>query len=91
MQWVKTSKRRTTLNIAVDSALLAAVAQYTKEYGAANRNIVIEEALHLWLAREHERAIEAQFPAPQSAEETAEIESWWAMRNTAAQRLFRPR
>lgn len=88
---MRTSKRRTKLNIVVDSAVLAAVDQYVQEHGAANRSTIIDEALRLWLARERERAIEAQFAAPQSAEELAELESWRAMRDTAAQRLFRPR
>lgn len=88
---MRTSKRRTKLNIVVDSALLAAVDQYVQEHDAANRSTVIDEALRLWFARERERAIEAQFAAPQSAEELAELESWRAMRDTAAQRLFRPR
>jgi Arc/MetJ-type ribon-helix-helix transcriptional regulator len=85
------SKRRAKLSITIDSALLDAVAQSMQERGITNRSVVIDEALRLWLAREQERAIEAQHTAPQSAEEAAEYDSWRAIRDHAARRLFRQR
>jgi Arc/MetJ-type ribon-helix-helix transcriptional regulator len=88
---MSTANRRTKLSKTIDSTLLSQVDQCTQERGTTNRSRIIGEALRLWLARERERAIEAQHTAPRSAEEATEYDSWWAIRVHAAGRLFRRR
>jgi metal-responsive CopG/Arc/MetJ family transcriptional regulator len=83
--------KRAKFSATVDATLLEAVDRYVQDHDKMNRSMVIDDALRLWVARERERAIEAQFAAPQSAEERAERESWQAIRRAAAQRLFRQR
>ena len=85
------AERRTKFSATVDAALLEVVDQYVRGHEEVNRSMVVDEALRLWVAQERERAIEAQFQAPRSAEEQAEREAWQAVRRAAAQRLFRSR
>ena len=52
---------------------------------------VIDDALRLWTARERERATEAMYLAPKSAQEQEEYAAWCELRRAAAARLFRDR
>jgi len=52
---------------------------------------VIDDALRLWTAREHERATEAMYLTPKSTEEQEEYAAWRLFRRAAAARLFRER
>jgi metal-responsive CopG/Arc/MetJ family transcriptional regulator len=88
---MNTSRQRTKFSATVDSALLEVVDRYVHEHDEVNRSMVIDDALRLWVARERERAMEAQYAQPETAEEAAEHEAWRAIRDAAAQRLFRPR
>jgi Arc/MetJ-type ribon-helix-helix transcriptional regulator len=84
-------RKRTKFSATVDSDLLETVDRYVQEHDEVNRSTVIDDALRLWIARERERAIEAQHAPPETPEEAAELESWRAIRDAAAQRLFRSR
>jgi len=84
-------RQRARLSTTVDPELLDAVDRFVAAHEEANRSQVIDEALRLWAARERERAIEAQFAAPRSAQEQEQEEhaAWKHLRRAAATRLFR--
>jgi hypothetical protein len=85
-------RRRAKLSATVDSALLAEVDRFVAGHADANRGMVIDEALRLWTLRERERALKAQFDAPQPAAEREDHATWLRRRREAAStRLFRPR
>lgn len=82
-------RQRAKLSTTVDPELLDAVDRFVAKHAAAHRSQVIDEALRLWAARERERAIEAQYAAPRSAQEQEEHAAWKQLRRAAATRLFR--
>lgn len=83
-------RRRVKLSATVDAELLEAVDRFVGEHEGTTRSMVIDEALQLWAARERERAMEAQFLAPQSAQEAEDRAAWRRIRRSAAaRRLFR--
>ena len=84
-------RRRVKIGAKVDPQLLQAVDGYLAEHPELDRSKVIDEALWLWYARQQERAMEAQFAAPQSPEEQAERAAWRRIQSAAAARLFAKR
>ncbi len=82
-------RQRAKLSTTVDPELLDAVDRFVAEHAEAHRSQVIDAALRLWAARERERAIEAQFAPPCSAQEQEEHAAWKRLRRSAATRLFR--
>lgn len=91
MSWPSGERRRAKFSATVDAELLGAVDRFVQEHAEVNRSMVVDEALRLWAARERERALEAQFLAPLSAQEVEERAGWRALRRSAAARLFRSR
>jgi hypothetical protein len=56
-----------------------------------DRGKVIDDTLRLWTSRERERATEAMYLEPKSAQEHEECAAWRELRRAAAARLFRNR
>jgi hypothetical protein len=79
------------ISIAIDEGVLKAVDAFVDEHDESDRGKVIAAALRLWYAAEQERAMEAQFSAPQSPEEREERAAWRHIQAAAAERIFRPR
>jgi metal-responsive CopG/Arc/MetJ family transcriptional regulator len=77
------------LSTTVDKDLLDAVDRFVEQHGHTDRGKVIDDALRLWTARERERATEAMYLAPKSAQEQEEYDAWRRFRRAAAVRLFR--
>jgi hypothetical protein len=84
-------RHRVKISATVDPRLLKAVDRFVEEHSGFDRSKVIDEALHLWYAREQERAMEEQYAAPQSPEEQVERAAWRDVQAAAAERIFRPR
>jgi len=83
-------RQRAKISATVDPDLLKAVDAYVDEHPELDRSKVIDDALSLWYAREQEKAMEAQF-ADGSGVDPAEWQAWRAIRDEAANRLFRRR
>lgn len=83
--------RRAKLSTTVDKALLEAVDRFVEQHGQTDRGKVIDDVLRLWAAHERERATEAMYLAPTSAQEQEEYTAWRELRRAAAKRLFRER
>lgn len=81
--------RRAKLSTTVDKTLLDAVDRFVEQHGQTDRGKVIDDALRLWSARERERATEAMYLTPKSAQEQEEYAAWRELRRAAAARLFR--
>lgn len=82
--------RRAKVSVTVDPKLLRVVDDFVEEHPEADRSKVFEEALLLWYRTQEERAMEAQFRAPPSAQEAEERAAWRRIRRAAAERRFRP-
>jgi len=89
MKKVRHERRRVKLSTTVDEDLLAQVDRFPAQHGQTDRGEIIDAALRLWTDRERERALEAQFLAPKSAEEQEEYAAWRQIRRAATTRLFR--
>jgi Arc/MetJ-type ribon-helix-helix transcriptional regulator len=81
------SRRRPKITATLDPDLLASIDAYVAAHPDQDRSAVIDEALRLWRARELERAMEAQFAAPDGLEPT-ERQSWDQLRRAAVVRQF---
>ena len=83
------NRRRAKIGATVDPTLLRVVDDYVARHPEYDRSAVIDEALALWHAREQDRAMRAQFEAPDDvpADERA---AWRGIRRAAAERRFRP-
>ncbi|HUF84281.1 MAG TPA: hypothetical protein VMQ81_06775 [Acidimicrobiia bacterium] len=90
---VDIGRRRAKLSATVEAGLLEQVDRFVAERPGTTRSAVIDEALHLWAARERERAMEEQYadPTPLSEEDQAEREAWRRIQRAAAERIFRSR
>jgi len=83
-------RHRVKISATVDPDVLDSVDAYVRERPGRDRSSVIDEALTLWLAREQERAMEAQFDGPGAPED--EWRAWSSIRDAAARdRLARGR
>ncbi|MEA2638693.1 MAG: hypothetical protein QOF51_87 [Chloroflexota bacterium] len=80
--------KHTEIRTAVDADMLAAVDAFVRQHSGANRDSVIADALHLWLAREQDREMEAQFSGEPSALEAEERAAWRRIHDASAGRLF---
>ena len=58
------------------------------ENSAAEHRAAFARALHSWYAVQQDRAMEAQFLAPESALEAEEHAAWAQIQAAAAKRLF---
>src|SRR2546426_11233073 len=79
---------RISVSLTIDVQLLAAVDAYVGQLPDLDRSDVLDAALRLWLTRQQDRAMEAQFREPQSEEERAELAAWRRITNEAALRIF---
>jgi hypothetical protein len=79
------------VTITVDPDLLTTVDQYVDEHEAEgiDRSGVVDEALRLWCREQLRQALRAQYLAPRSEEEIAEVAAWAAIREAATDDLFR--
>jgi hypothetical protein len=80
-------RRRPKITATLDPDLLASVDAYVAAHPDLDRSAVIDEALRLWRAHELERAMEAQFAAPDGVEPT-ERQDWDQLRRAAVARRF---
>jgi hypothetical protein len=80
-------RRRPKITATLDPDLLASVDAYVSAHPDLDRSAVIDEALRLWRAHEMERAMEAQFAAPDGVEPT-ERQDWDQLRRAAVVRQF---
>jgi Arc/MetJ-type ribon-helix-helix transcriptional regulator len=85
MRTVAVSRRRPKITATLDPELLAAVDAYVAAHPATDRSAVLDEALRLWRVRQLERAMEAQFAAPDGVD-PAERAAWDALRRAAVSR-----
>jgi len=81
--------RRIKISATVDAELLQAVDAFIVRHSGSNRSRVIDEALRLWQQRELDRAMEAQFLAPQSRQEQEERAAWRHIQTAATQAILR--
>ena len=81
-------KPRAKISASVDARLRAAVDAFVAEHEGTDRSKVLDEALHLWYAREQELAMEAQYAAPSSSGVDDELGHWRRTRRAAAERRF---
>ncbi len=81
-------RHRAKTSVTLDPVLLQAVDAFIEEHPVFDRSNVVDQALHLWYARQQERAMEEQFATPQSAVEQAERTAWGLIRNGAAARRY---
>jgi hypothetical protein len=79
---VSSWRRRPKVTATLDPDLLASVDAYVAAHPGLDRSAVIDEALRLWLARELELAVEAQFAAPDGVDPT-ERQAWDQLRRGA--------
>ena len=79
------ARRRVKIGATLDPDLVAALDSYVAAHPGLDRSAVIDEALHLWHAREQEAAMERQLreDATRSDPERAE---WRRVRDAAAAR-----
>lgn len=84
-------RRRVKVGATLDPALVGAVDAYVGAHPGTDRSSVLDEALRLWYARQQDRAMEAQFTAPESARLRAERSAWRTIQRAAAARRFGPR
>jgi hypothetical protein len=87
MPTASNSRRRPKITATLDPDLLANVDAYVAAHPHIDRSAVIDEALRLWFAHELERAMEAQFAAP-DAVDPAERQAWDQLRRFSAARLL---
>jgi hypothetical protein len=87
MSAATSSRRRPKIAATLDPDLLASVDAYVAAHPDLDRSAVIDEALRLWRARELERAMEAQFAAPDGVDPT-ERQAWDQLRRAAAAQQF---
>ena len=80
-------RHRVKISATVDPELLDGVDAYIREHPDRDRSKVIDEALYLWLKQEQDRAMEAQFAAPDDRPEH-EVAAWRAIQEAAARRIF---
>jgi hypothetical protein len=78
-------RRRPKITATLDPDLLASVDAYVADHPDLDRSAVIDEALRLWRARELERAMAAQFSAPDGVDST-ERQGWDQLRRAAVVR-----
>ena len=78
-------RRRPKITATLDPDLLASVDAYVADHPDLDRSAVIDQALRLWRAREMERAMAAQFAAPDGVDPT-ERHGWDQLRRAAVVR-----
>lgn len=81
------ARRRIKVGATLDPELVAALDSYVAAHPGLDRSAVIDEALHLWHAREQEVAMERQL-REDGARYDAERVEWRRVRNAAAVRRF---
>ncbi|CAA9273133.1 MAG: hypothetical protein AVDCRST_MAG77-3279 [uncultured Chloroflexi bacterium] len=81
------NRRRVKIGATVDPTLLRVVDDYVERHPGCDRSAIIDEALALWHAREQERAMRAQFEAPDDVP-PEEQRTWRKVRRAAAERRF---
>jgi hypothetical protein len=82
------TRRRPKIGATVDPHLLGAVDAWLRDHPDYDRSRVIDEALHLWYARQQERAMEEQYRGDADVD-PEEWEAWRSIRRAAAERLVR--
>lgn len=82
------NRRRVKIGATVDPALLRVVDDHVARHPGCDRSAVLDEALALWHAREQERAMRAQFEAPDDVP-PEEQRAWRRIRRAAAERRLR--
>jgi len=80
-------RRRVKVSATVDAETLDAVDALVGSRPGLDRSKVIDEALHLWYAREQERAMETQY-SDDAEVDSDELTAWQTLRRAAAQRRF---
>lgn len=81
------ARRRPKITATLDPDLLADVDAYVAVHPDMDRSAILDDALRLWRVRETERAMEAQFAAPDGVPEN-ERQGWDQLRRAATrQRL----
>lgn len=81
-------RQRTRISVTVAPHLIQAVDTFVAENPKTDRSRVIDDALALWLARQQDQAMEAQFAEPVSETEAAERAVWRRIQDAAATRSF---
>jgi Arc/MetJ-type ribon-helix-helix transcriptional regulator len=76
------ARRRPKITATLDPDLLAAVDAHVAAHPELDRSAVIDQALRLWRAQELERAMQAQFEAPDGVDPT-ERQAWDKVRRAA--------
>jgi hypothetical protein len=77
------NRRRPKVTATLDPDLLAAVDAHVAAHPELDRSAVLDAALRLWRAHELERALQAQFAAPDDVD-PAERQAWDTVRRAAA-------
>lgn len=81
-------RHRTKISVTLDPHLMRVVDTFVVENPGTDRSRVIDDALALWLARQQEQAMEAQFAEPPTETERAERAAWRRIQDAAATRIF---
>jgi hypothetical protein len=81
-------QHRAKVTTTLDPELLAAVDAYVQAHPGTDRSAVLDDALRLRRARELERAMEAQFDAPDGVD-PEERGTWDGIRDAMATGWFR--
>ncbi len=84
-------RNREKVSSTVDAGVMEAVHKYVAATPSAHLSQVLDEALMLWLAKQQEQAMIAQFTAPQSPTEKDERAAWKRIPSKAATRTFKKR
>jgi len=84
----KRERDRAKLSTTVNAGLLKQINQFAETHADVNRGEITDEAFRLFLAREREREIAAQYEGPMSPEEQEEYEGWRSIRRASATRMF---
>lgn len=81
------ARRRVKVGATLDPDLVAALDSYVAAHPGLDRSAVIDEALHLWHAREQDAAMERQLREDASRYDTERL-AWRRIRDAAATRRF---
>jgi Arc/MetJ-type ribon-helix-helix transcriptional regulator len=79
------ARHRPKITATLDPDLLAAVDAHVAAHPELDRSAVLDQALRLWRAHQLERAMQAQFEAPDGVD-PAERRAWDDLRRAAAMR-----
>jgi hypothetical protein len=81
-------QRRVKIGATLDPVILAAIDGFIRQHPELDRSSVIDDALHLWWARQQEREMADQFSETPSSAEHEEHQDWRRIQDAAAGRIF---